>query len=160
MVLPIRFKLGDTTIYSRAFEMMERQAADLAVPLREIGDVLIADVGEQFASEGAWSGHSWAPLSDKYSQWKEQHYPGMPLLVATGRMRAALLDPAQSLVVTAHTLRYEPDSDIAIYHQEGTPTMPARPPIDIPTPELREWDRVMVRWLRATSDPLWGSFHR
>ena len=160
MLTPIRFTLGDTTVYSRAFQMMERQAANLTVPLREIGGMLLADVGEQFASEGGWGGSSWAPLSDRYSVWKEMHYPGMPLLVATGAMRSAMLDPASSLDVGPHRLVYEPHSDIAIYHQDGTEVMPARPMIDIPVLELREWDRVIVRWLQATSDPLWGPFHR
>jgi len=159
MLTPVRFKLGDTTVYSRAFEMWARQASNLTVPLREIGGLLIADVGEQFASEGAWGGSSWAPLSDKYSAWKEIHYPSMPLLVASGAMRAAMLDPASSLDVSPQRLVYEPHSDIAIYHQEGSSAMPARPLIDIPVVELREWDRAIVRWLQATSDPLWGPFH-
>lgn len=165
MATPIRFQLGDTTIYSRAFEMMGRQAADLQVPLREIGGMLIVDIGEQFASEGAWAGSSWAMLSDRYSRWKEEHFPGRPLLVATGDMRAEMLDPAKVLDVSPNRMLYEVADElgvIALAHQEGVAenNLPARPMIDIPLPELHEWDRAIVRWLQATSDPLWGPFHR
>jgi hypothetical protein len=165
VLIPIRFKLGDTTVYSRAFEMLGRQAADLSVPLREIGEMLIVDIGHQFQSEGAWGGSSWAELSDKYSIWKEQHYPGMPLLVASGDMRAAMLDPAQTLTVSPNLLVYEVDGElgeIALAHQEGVEAnnLPARPMIEVPELELHEWDRVLVRWLQATSEPLWGPFHK
>lgn len=47
---------------------------------------------EQFDSRGAkGSRGAWAPLSPRYVAWKNLHYPGRPLMVATGAMRASLL---------------------------------------------------------------------
>lgn len=159
MFIPLRFELSDTVMYSRAFEATARQAEDLSVPLGEIGLRVIAAVGQQFETEGQWAGTPWAPLSDKYARWKEQHYPGRPLLVRERIMRQQMLDPATSLFVSPLQMMYQPESDIAIHHQEGVPerNLPARPMVAFPPTELREWDRVMVRWL-AAGDPLWGGF--
>lgn len=41
-------------------------------------------------SKGAlMEGKRWEPLSEKYLKWKQKHYPGMPLLYATGKLMQA-----------------------------------------------------------------------
>jgi hypothetical protein len=41
-----------------------------------------------FASEGsAHPGGRWKPLSPRYAEWKELHYPGRTILTRTGRLR-------------------------------------------------------------------------
>lgn len=151
------FRLGDTTKYSRGFEMLATRAKDLTVPLTEIGVRLIRSIGVQFATEGAWAGSPWRPLTDKYAAWKEQHYPGRPILVASGAMRSSMLNPGRGLRILPTRLLYSPESDVAIYHQEGTDRMVARPMVELPLVELHEFDRIFVRWLRGLErGPMWG----
>ena len=159
MLIPLRFSLGDTAVYSRAFKMTARQAEDLSEPLAEIGLRVIAAVGQQFLTEGEWGGTPWPQMSPRYALWKEEHYPGRPLLVREALMRRAMLDPEGSLFVSPKLMIYQPDSDIALYHQEGVPerNLPPRPMLAFPAAELHEWDRIMVAWLTA-DDPLWGRF--
>lgn len=57
--------------------------------LKDIRGVLWPKV---FASEGGYIGSGWKPLNPDYAVWKEAHYPGMPILVASGNMRSTFLD--------------------------------------------------------------------
>lgn len=152
MFVPVRLSVDGEEVYARGFEMIQARANNLSVPLAQIGKRIVVDVGEQFASDGAWGGTPWAPLSEPYATWKEDHFPGRPLLVQTGEMRAHLLNYAQSVRVTAFSMLYEPDSDIAYFHQHGTEKMPARPEVSIGEVELHEWDRLFVRWVNGLLD--------
>jgi len=46
---------------------------------------------DQFRTEGKQTGTAWPGLSPKYKAWKDQHFPGRPILVATGALRGALV---------------------------------------------------------------------
>lgn len=151
-------------VYARGFDMLESHARDMTIPLSAIGGRLVEDVGAQFGTEGGWSGNPWAELSTPYSEWKEQKVPGLPKLVgvkrtgdigqrpqsyaASGKMRAQLLDPG-AVHVSSHRMAYLPLSNIAGLHEFGTANMPARPPVEIPPGELRNWDREFVRWMNG-----------
>lgn len=169
MFVPVRMTTNGEAVYSTGFDMIESKARDMAVPLTLIGERLLFGVGKQFTTEGAWGLHQWPPLKPEYAAWKEHHGPGLTMLVGlrpvgrvgtrehpiygkhyvpSGKMRAELLDPA-SLSVTPERLLYAPVSDIAGFHQSGTPKMPARPPVSIPLDELHEYDRIFVAWLNG-----------
>lgn len=164
MFVPVQININGEAIYARGFDMLEHEARDMTVPLSAIGGRLLEDVGAQFGSEGAWSGNPWEELSEPYDVWKEQHVPGLPKLVGikrtgdigqrpqtyavSGKMRAEMLDPA-AVHITPRRMSYLPTSDIAGFHEFGTDTMPARPPVEVPPGELREWDREFVRWMNG-----------
>jgi len=133
--------------YSRGFQAMAFAVEDMHEPLRRIADDLRDWIGEQFYTEGAARSSGWAPLSPRYAEWKESHYPGMPILVRTGQMRGELLDPAV-FHVDRHRMVYAPISDIAGYHQFGTYKMPARPPVVVTEKDKRTIDREFLTWLR------------
>ena len=58
-------------------------------------NVLYEAEQQLFAQEGQTDEHSrWAELSPRYAAWKEEHYPGMPILTLTGRFRGSMTDPA------------------------------------------------------------------
>lgn len=164
MFVPVTISTNGEAIYSRGFDMLERESRDMTVPLSAIGGRLIEDVGAQFGTEGSWSGNPWQELSGPYAEWKDQHVPGLPKLVgikrtgdvgqrpqsyaASGKMRAELLDPG-AVHVSPRRMAYTPTSDIAGFHELGTENMPARPPVELPPGELRIWDREIVRWLNG-----------
>ena len=115
MFIPVTMRMGDgLTVYNRRLEGLKARAEDLTIPLKEIGKDLKKGIGEQFASQGAWAydwpypgAGPWKPLSDAYRRWKEEHYPGRPILVASGTMRdrSVLAGP---MIVTSRRLLYTP----------------------------------------------------
>lgn len=157
---------------TRQLAAFEHEAADMSAPLSRVGKDLRTQVEMAFATEGA-SGATgkWTVLSDNpaghgYASWKEQHAPGTPILVGlrrttgpvgrrqgqhpgygpSGEMRFELLDPLATYI-SPRRLLYAPRSDIAGYHETGTPDMPARPPVDVSLRFLHSVDRAFAVWL-------------
>lgn len=143
--LTLSFAINGDVQYARGFQAYAHEVADLSEPLERIGDDLQKHVGQQFGTEGGHSGEPWAQLSPKYAAWKEEHFPGMPILVATGDMRAAALSP-EAIFVTGDSLTYSVEAP-AGWHQDGTENMPARPLVRLPSRVRRGWDRIVVEWL-------------
>lgn len=93
----------------------------LVVPL------FVAWMGEQFASEGAWGGDGWEPLTADYAAAKAQRFGGRSILIASGALRAASSRPQRLATPSSLTLTiFDPKIG---FHQEGTDKMPARPVI-------------------------------
>ena len=134
--------------YSRGFYALASAVEDMTPVFERIASDIRDTVQSQFMTEGAAAGNPWAPLSPDYGAWKDAHYPGMPLLVRTGQMRHELLDPS-AFMVGKQSLRYEPVSDIVIYHQFGTRHMPRRKVLAITEARERSWDHYWAEWLAA-----------
>jgi hypothetical protein len=100
--------------------------------------IFIGWMRDVFASEGAWGGTPWAPLSPTYAAEKGKRYPGRSILIREGALRDAASRPMRE--VTPRTLTLWIDNDVAPFHQEGTDRMPARPliPERLPASALRE----------------------
>lgn len=138
---------------------------DLRVPFRDIVDDFEEVEAEQFRTLGAAESAGWAPLSDKYAVWKEKHFPGQPLLVASGRMRAALTGTTADSVreIQPLLLRMGVDDsklDYPKYHNSGTlehfelrsrvpgfSGMPRRPPIEFGETVRQRWILIIRRYL-------------
>lgn len=155
-LVPITIRIDGDVEYSRAFEMSARLAADLSEPLKDAGREIVQAVGRQFESEGvAELGSRWQPLSPAYAAWKEANYPGRPILVRTGEMRAAALDERRALRITPRRLVYTVDSDYAIHHHRGE-GVPSRRFVALSTSTRRNIDRAFAEWLAGIySGPLW-----
>lgn len=137
-----------------AFERAGAEMADLGKHVfPKLGPVFEAAVGAQFDAEGEGpvSG-DWAALSPSYAEWKAGHAPGSPLLVLSGRMRAALTSASSpgalrqwdSTNFTYGTAGVQ----YASFHQTGTGRMPARPPFDFGPDFEREVTRVAAQGVR------------
>lgn len=157
-LVPIHITIDGDEVYARAFDLAARQAEDLRDPLSDVGRVLIDAVGRQFASEGvAELGSRWQPLSPAYAAWKEANYPGRPILVRTGEMRAAALDRTRALRVTPRRLTYTVDSPYAVFHHRGD-GVPSRRFVVLSEGTKRNIDRVFAEWLAGVfGGPLWRS---
>jgi phage gpG-like protein len=85
---------------------------------------------EQFRSGGGLSG-GWAPLYPRYKAWKDQHYPGLPMLVLSGRLRASLIGRTADSIfkVNAKSVRFGTNVPWSGKHQTGEGLIPARPPV-------------------------------
>ena len=45
---------------------------------------------QNFNTKGGSIGETWPALSDDYKDWKDENYPGRPLLVLTGKLKQAM----------------------------------------------------------------------
>ena len=72
----------------------------------------------------------WAPLSPQYAAWKVRHFPGKPLLVRSGAMKAGFTWEARKrsmrIINRVKAGQKSGSKPRWTYHQEGTRTMPAR----------------------------------
>lgn len=92
---------------------------------------LYRDILDNFESAGQGVG-GWPPLSKDYAAWKETHFPGRPLLVRTGKLKASLLfedgkpGPEGIFEAGPRALVIGTRVPYAKYHQR--PTTSGRPP--------------------------------
>lgn len=88
--------------------------------------------GEQFRTEGAAGGEKWKALSPWYAWYKEQAFPGKPILQRTGALVTSLTKlPLGIQQIGYREAAFGTDVPYGIYHQTGTRWMPARPPIQL-----------------------------
>lgn len=118
--------------FERAGEGFEKFGSVLFPKLTPL---LEEEIGGQFEQEGRGPNRGgWAALSPAYALQKERLYPGMPKLVATGTMRAALTEASSGNALRVETsTRFQFGTqgvEYASFHQSGTSRMPDRPPFD------------------------------
>lgn len=109
----------------------------------KLGPVFEAAEERQFAAEGTGPNRGkWAPLSERYAEWKGQVAPGNPLLVLSGKMREALTQsssPFAKRATAGDTFDFGTQGvEYASFHQLGTGRMPDRPPFDFDNSFERE----------------------
>jgi len=131
------------TRLTAAFERAGVEVADVAKHVfPKLVGVLEAGVARQFETQGSGPEMgSWAPLSQSYAAWKAKHYPGAPILVRKGKLRAALTDssaPGAKRDISGESLTFGTSGiPYASAHQTGSVAghltagnLPARPVFD------------------------------
>jgi len=156
-MLSVRFSVAGEQQYARGFQAMAHEMGDLREPLGRVRDRLVQTVGEQFRAEGSHGTGGWEPLSPDYQAWKDEAFPGRPMLVRTGDMRAAfLVDGTREL--TATKLRWgvddqvdgegNPIADRAFAHQAGRGNVPQRKIVAVTHQDKRAFDRAFVEHIQ------------
>jgi len=86
----------------------------------------------------------WQQLSPRYRSWKSEHYPGQPILRATGLMQdvAYIYTRGDKFLVRS--------TNYGKYQQFGTSKMPARPWMGVPDISLKQivpiaWKNILSR---------------
>lgn len=135
----IKDQRGDATVLRSVQSAIERAGDEIADFQKylwpRVTEAFERDMRRQFAEEGSGPGRGkWADLSPAYAKWKEQHFPGQPILQRTGDMQRALTDSADPHAMrTTQVDRFEFGTvglPYASFHQLGTQLMPDRPPFD------------------------------
>jgi hypothetical protein len=90
------------------------------------------------------TGRPWARLNPRYAAWKAQHYPGQPILRATGTMLDASYIFTRGDEFLVRTTSYGPDN------QFGVGRRPARPWMGVPDISLKQivpiaWKNILSR---------------
>jgi phage gpG-like protein len=111
-----------------------------------------ADVQRNFETQGAYVG-GWQPLSTRYAAWKAKHFPGKPILVRRGALKASLEQGGAGNVsrVTEKAAEFGTSIGYAKYHQGETPgkgIIPRRRILFVPTNASEGYGRLMQRYIR------------
>src|ERR1051326_9129635 len=108
---------------------------DVAVPLAMAREVAIADTETRFDTETAPNGMYWAPLSDRYMEWKGDRSDG-GILVLDGTMKEEATNP-EAYPINGNTLFFDSSSmpEYWAYHNFGAPERKTRAGADNPLPQ-------------------------
>jgi len=90
------------------------------------------------------TGQPWRNLSPQYADWKSKHFPGEPILRATGTMLDA------SFIFTKGNQFMVQSTAYGAYNQFGTSKMAARPWMGVPDISLKQivpisWKNILSR---------------
>ncbi len=93
-----------------------------------------------FATEGRSQGQGWTALDPRYKAWKDQHYPGKPILQLTGDLKKSMTQrnakgafyesSFKEFAVGTVLPAGNSDHSLGVIHQAGE-QLPARPPLVI-----------------------------
>lgn len=130
--------------------MLER-AQDMT-PVWEAGHrAFMLEMREQFTTEGQHLTQAeWTPLSPKYKEWKERHYPGAPILQRTGALLASLTEPgnaAHVALITPDRAIFGSDVEYGPHHQKGGAKLPQRKIIQMRDVFKRLVFRASIAWI-------------
>ncbi len=138
-------------------EAGERQA-DLTGAWMQIQKQFQEEQAEVFSASGAAGGRAaWAALSEPYARWKSRHYPGLPILVLSGRLRDSLTRADAPDAIREIT----PDSLVigstravgkwwlGVLHHIGAGHLPKRKAIRVTPRQEKRWGDIIGRWLEG-----------
>lgn len=137
-------------VLDRTLVRFTERADDLSEPLDEMGDVVARLQAREFATEGRETRGGWAALSPDYRQRKARTHPGKPILERDGDLKRSLTRrPFGVDEVSRHVAVFGTDIPYARYHMDGTPFMPARPPLigEVGKGPSREFVKILQRWV-------------
>lgn len=148
-------KISVDMVGERALESLFDHIEHIPDDWREPFEGMAEDFWTQNQKTFDEEGPGWKPLSLQYAKWKERKFPGEPILVRTGALRASLVEGhAPHSIFDIHPTEMTLGTDVryGIYHQTGSIKVrdhpPKRSPIMI-TPELQKnWNRRLANWLR------------
>ena len=143
-MLTITFTMLGDVVLARGISRYGEAIRDFSPVWNQIRDDFHRIEGEQFDTEGARAGTRWAPLSLAYEAWKRKHFPGRQLLVLTGRMWGVFTTGiGMKTEIEPMRLSMEPSEHKAVYHQQGTRTMPRRRVVDLTEEDKMGWMRMI-----------------
>lgn len=128
-----------------ALHRLEEAGADLRKIWPRMAEIFYEAERKQFESQGGRGSGGWAALAPRYAKWKEQHYPGQPILRLTGNLFRSLTEKgAPDAVYEARpgSLTLGTIDPKARAHQKGAGSMPSRPVIELVREDFTEMQAV------------------
>lgn len=116
----------------------------------DLADDFARSEARQFSSGGRYASGGWSPLSPKYAAWKALRFPGQPILVATGDLRASLTRrPLGVEAIEPQSMAIGSDVEHGGYHQRGD-GVPQRRPVELTEARRRDWVRRLQKHIVST----------
>lgn len=140
---------GDKQL-DRTLARMADNIGDARPVWNVLADRFVALERRQFSSEGGHASGGWAPLSEKYGEWKHAHYPGKKILELTGDLKDSLTRrPLGVEVLEPGFMVIGSNVDYGAYHQHGNPAgnLPQRRPVEFTEHARRDWVRRVQRFI-------------
>jgi phage gpG-like protein len=138
MPITIRVTLSGDKEAAQALSVLERAWADLSEPFGQIE----RDAWQIFARRFRAQGPGWQPLSPGYAAWKAAHFPGKPILQASGQLVGQMTgDAGWWHRIGPQRAEFGVSLDYFAGHQYGDPArhLPARPPVDFSPADLDQF---------------------
>ena len=145
-MIDLRLEVNGTKQVEQKLHIAADHISDFSPAFRDIKNSFIRYQRQEFASQGAYGGFAFAPLSPKYAKWKAKNHPGKRILEISGDLRKSMTSGLQ-VVTSPRRMVMWSDSTIAGYHQDGTEKMPARKMVAVPREEKRDWVRFLQRYI-------------
>lgn len=147
--------LGDEVI-DRSLLRVADTIGDLSDVWPRVAQVLDDASRQQFDTEGKYGSLGWQPLASSTIARKAAKGGDPRILRDTGDLARSLFrndDPAHVFIAGPDGMTWGTTDPKAGYHQRGTPTMPARPVVQLPEADRREAVKVLQssilgEWLR------------
>ncbi len=138
----------------RGFSRLADEFKDLSEPFRAIVQDFKAIEAKQFKSEGSYGGSGWQALSPRYAAWKEQNYPGRPIMVLSGLLMDSLTGENSYFVQEIRPLQLTMGTQVpwAIYHQQGTSRMPQRKLVNLTEADRARMMKTIHTWMVRSID--------
>lgn len=127
---------------------------DLSPVWPDVDEEIRRDAKLMFDTQGGQR-HPWPPLSEPYAAWKRSKVGDKPILVFSGKLKAAATETGPSHIFTHGALWMETGAavDHAIFHQKsreidpGTGKLPRRPFYYIDKKRLARVIGIIRRWV-------------
>jgi phage gpG-like protein len=143
----LRFEIAGDQQVMRGFSRFAEDVKDLSEPFTEILKDFREIEAKQFSSEGGYGSGGWKPLAASTIVDKQrQGYP-LDILVRSGELRDVMsggksgYDEIKPLEMTIWMPWY------GMYHQRGTPKMPARPVVQLTESDKTRWSKIIHTYL-------------
>lgn len=143
--MQLEFVVDGVTQMSRSMSRFADSLKDFTPVFEQISENFKAIEREQFNTEGGRVSN-WTPLSEDYAEWKSLHFPGKPILQASGALMASLTGGTNFIKrITSSEMTIGSSDPKAIFHQRGTQKMPKREVIKLVEDDKRTWMKILQK---------------
>lgn len=156
----IKIKLDGVKTIEKRINGVVGKVKDLKSAFKKIGIDFRETEKKVFSGQGSYgSRSSWKPLTPKYQEWKNQKYPGRPILQLTGNLKKSLTQKGQNHVelITKNSITLGSSDFKFKYHQKGNDKMVKRPPITFTHYQGLKWAKIIRNEiLKGSGQPVRG----
>lgn len=148
----LTFEIAGEKQIARELLRFSGAATDASPAFMAIGDLIIAETREQFASEGGHASGGWRALKASTLDRKRRLGLRLEILRATDTLLHSLTvkgDPNMIFQSSPTELVFGTRVPYAEYHQTGTRTMPRRRPLELTENARRESVKILQRYIVA-----------
>lgn len=131
----------------RRINNVSKVVGNLKPAWKKIGEDFRRTEERVFNGQGAYGSRpSWKPLTPRYKEWKDNVYPGKPILQLSGNLKESLTrkSPNHIEIITRNSITLGSKDPKFKWHQKGTDSgLPARPPITFTKYQGDKWAKII-----------------
>lgn len=146
MALYIKIDLEGVPTLIRRVNGVKGKVKDLRKAWKKIGEDFRKTEERVFNGQGYYGSRpGWTPLTPKYREWKDKHYPGKPILQQTGALKSSLTKKGAGHIeiIRRTSITLGSNDPKFKWHQKGTKKMVARPPITFTNYQAEKWAKII-----------------